>query len=90
MYSGKQLVKTYIYYCFTGAYVPVTMEGNIMVDEVLASCYASAHHDVAHLTMKPMQLLSEIMKWVFGDDIRFPVFVKTTREMGLLFLPDNY
>ena len=30
---------------FLGVFVPVTMEGNIMVDGVLAFCYASADHD---------------------------------------------
>ena len=27
------------------------MEGNIVVDEVLASCYASFDHSLAHFTM---------------------------------------
>ena len=31
-----------------GAYTPVTVEGNIAVDGVLASCYAFADHDLAH------------------------------------------
>ena len=28
-----------------GAYVPLTMEGKIVVEGVLASCYASIHHE---------------------------------------------
>ena len=43
---------------FSGAYVPLVPEGKIVVDGVLASCHASADHDVAHLIMVPMQRLS--------------------------------
>ena len=35
--------------------MPLTMEGNIIVDGVLASCYASFDHDLAHIAMAPMQ-----------------------------------
>ena len=66
------------------------MEGNIIVDDVLASCYASVDHDLAHSIMTPIQRLSEIMKWIFGDDAGFPVFVNNVREMGLFLLPDGH
>ena len=39
---------------FLGAYVPLTADGNIVVDQILASCYASFDHDLAHLMMMPM------------------------------------
>ena len=35
--------------CLLGAYVPLTEDGNILVDGVLASCYASFDHGLAHL-----------------------------------------
>ena len=42
--------------CVTsGAYVPLVNEGNIVVDGVLASCYGSFNHDVAHIIMAPMR-----------------------------------
>ena len=31
------------------------MEGNIIVDGVLASCYASVDHDLGHIAMVPMR-----------------------------------
>ena len=31
------------------------MEGNIIVDGVLASCYASSDHDLVHIIMVPIQ-----------------------------------
>ena len=70
-----------------GAYVPLVSEGKILVDGVLASCYADIHHDVAHFTMIPMQKLSAMMEWIFGDDAGFPVYVSTARKMGMLLLP---
>ena len=50
----SELQKQYI----LGTYVPLTEEGNIVVDGVLASCYASFDHDLAHITMAPIQLFS--------------------------------
>ena len=41
---------------------PLTKEGKIVVDGVLASCYADFHHDMAHLTMTPMHSLSAVME----------------------------
>ena len=75
---------------FTGAYVPLVMEGKIIVDEVLASCYADFHHDLAHLTMVPMQRFSVVMNWIFGEDAGFSVFVSTARGLGILLLPDAH
>ena len=72
-----------------GAYLPLVMEGNIMVDGVLASCYASVDHDLAHLIMTPMQKFSESMEWIFGEDAGLPVFVNTAMELGTLLLPDS-
>ena len=43
-----------IFIVFLGAFVPLTMKGNIVVDGVLASCYASFDHDLAHFVMTPM------------------------------------
>ena len=63
-----------------------------MVDEILASCYARdawyTDHDLAHLSMIPMQIFSEQMEWIFGDDHGFLVFVKMARDLGMLLAPD--
>ena len=72
-----------------GAYVPLTKEGNIIVDGVLTSCYADFHHDVAHLTMTPMQRLAEALEWVFGADAGFSNYVNIAREFGILLFPDG-
>ena len=39
---------------FLGAFVPLTIEGNIVVNGLLASCYASSDHDLAHTGMAPI------------------------------------
>ena len=72
---------------FSGAYVPVTKEGNIVVDGVLASCYANFDHDLAHFTMTPMQWFPEIMEWIFGEDTRYPVLIDMAIQLGRLMLP---
>ena len=76
---------------FLGAFAPLTMEGKVIVDGVLASCYADlVDHDVAHLTMIPMQRFTGLMNWVFGDDNGFPVFARTAKDMGILLLPELF
>ena len=57
---------------------------------VLASCYADIHHDLAHLTMSPMQRFSAVMEWVLGDDIGFAAYVSTARQLGMMLLPDGH
>ena len=49
-------------YHFLGAFVPLTKEGKVIVDGVLASCYAGFDHDLAHFLMSPMQPLSEVLE----------------------------
>ena len=73
-----------------GAYVPLTKEGNIIVDGVLTSCYADFHHDLAHLVMAPMQVFALALEWIFGDDTGFPIYVNIARELGILLLPDGH
>ena len=63
------------------------MEGKIIVDGVLTSCYADSNHDLAHLAMIPMQRFSEVLSWIFGEDTGFPVFVSTARLLGVILLP---
>ena len=53
---------------FSGAFVPLTLEGNVVVDGVLASCYAYVHHDVAHVGMKPLLWFPSIMDLLLGED----------------------
>ena len=47
---------------FPGAYVPLTFEGIIMVDGVLASCYPSVNHDLSQIGMTPMQWFPEVVE----------------------------
>ena len=44
------------------------MEGNIVVDGVLASCYAIVDHYIAQTVMKPIQWYPDVIELVFGND----------------------
>ena len=63
------------------------MEGNIIIDGVLASCYASFDHNLAHLGMLPIQLFPEITDWIFGRDNASPSYVNIVQELNnVMFL----
>ena len=70
-----------------GAFVPITKEGNIMVNGVLASCYASFDHDLAHTMITPMQWFPEIIEWMFGDENGSIGFAEVTKQLGRWILP---
>ena len=70
---------------FVGAYTPVTAEGNIIVDGVLASCYAHSHHDLVHISMTPIHWFPQMMEWIFGEENGLLGFVKVVVELkGIL------
>ena len=70
-----------------GVYVPLTREGNILVDGVLASCYASIDHDMAHITMTHIRWFPAIIQWIFGEDNGILTYAKTTEELAKWILP---
>ena len=74
-------------YIFLGAFVPVTMDGNIIVDGVLASCYPSLDHDLLHVVMTPLQWLPEVTKWTFGEDNGLHVYVKILADVAHWLVP---
>ena len=58
------------------------MEGNIIVDGVLVSCYSSADHDLAHFTMAPMRWFPKIIQWIFGEESGFQGYVRINECIG--------
>ena len=63
------------------------MEGKIVVDGILASCYASVNHDLAHLAMAPIKWFPGTVQWVFGEDDGFSAFAKITEYLRTSMLP---
>ena len=78
------------FFIFTGAFVPVTMEGNIMVDKVLASCYPSTDHDVLHIGMSPMRWFPMVTKWTFGEDNGLQAYVKILADLAQWLVPHGF
>ena len=60
----------------------MTMEGNIIVDGVLVSCYASVDNDSGHIGMTPLRWFPAIMDYVFGEDKGIQVYAKVVENMG--------
>ena len=72
---------------FLGVYVPLTMEGKMVVDGIWASCYAIVDHDLAQIAMKPIQWYPDIIDMVFGDENGVSVFVSVFQDFGRWVLP---
>ena len=75
------------YFFFLGTYIPLTLDGNIIVDGVLVSCYPAVDHDMIHLVMTPIQLFPEMIEWIFGDDKGLQAFVSILGHIGRPMLP---
>ena len=74
----------------SGAFRPITMEGTIIVDGVLASCYAhSPDHDLAHFAMAPLRWFPDIINWTFGENIEMPVYVEVVAYFGNMIIPQS-
>ena len=58
------------------------MGGNIMVDRILASCYPSTHHDLAHTGMSPIRWFPDMIKRIFGTEHGFQGYVKIAEGIG--------
>ena len=63
------------------------MEGNIVVNGVLASCYASLDHDLGHIGMTPLRWFPEIIRGIFGESKKFKEFAKFAEKVGKWVLP---
>ena len=78
-----------MYHFIPGAYVPITMEGNLVVDRVLASCYASCPHDLVHIVAAPIQWFPKVIKWLFGYDNGSLAYVSVALQLGSWLLADG-
>ena len=58
-----------------------------MVEGVLASCYASADHDLLHFGMTPLRWFPEITEWILGEDNGLQVYVKIAAHVTQLVTP---
>ena len=74
---------------FSGAFVPLTTEGNILVDGVLASCYASFNHDIQQAVMKPLLWFPNIMDLLLGEGKSMHGYVTILQHLGGMMSPDK-
>ena len=73
-----------------GAFTPVTMEGNVVVDGVLASCYVFDDHDLAHLLMTPIRWFPNILPLLLGNNNGMHGFISIAEDVGTWMLPREH
>ena len=61
-----------------------------MVDRVLASCYDSINHDVAHSLIKPFQWYPGLVKSIFGDGSELPAYVGILEDVNRWVVPQEF
>ena len=77
------------YFLIVGAFTPLTNEGNIVIDGMLAFCYAFSDHNLAHITVTPMLWFPEMIEWIFGMEKVSQGYVSILADLGGLLLPFN-
>lgn len=61
-----------------GIYAPLTREGNIVVNSVVASCYAMIkNHELAHAAFAPFRMYTYLTEWLFGLSTLTPTGERT-------------
>ena len=65
------------------------MEGNIVVDGVLVSCYGIVEHDLLQIVMKPIQWYPNVLELVLGDENGVSVYVNVAKTVGIWLLPQG-
>ena len=74
------------YYFFLGTFAPLTMEGNIVVDGILASCYAADDHDMAHFAVTSIAWIPSLIEGIFNVHNESPGYVKLVDDVSALWL----
>lgn len=73
-----------------GIYAPLTREGNIIVNSVVASCYAVINdHDMAHMSFAPVRWFSYLKEWLFGLTPEVPTVERTVESIKLNSGPNS-
>jgi len=95
--SMREVVGVDVVYTDAGYYAPLTMSGNIVVDDVICSCYAVTSHHLAHLAMAPLRVarylrlertVTSLLGVQSGSGIH--PYAALLRAVGNFFLPEMF
>ena len=63
------------------------MDGNTVVDGILASCYASVDYNLAHIGMLPLRWFPTMMELLFGKENDNALYLNFAKEFSRFLLP---
>ena len=67
----------------------MTMDGKILVDGVLASCYAFSDHDMAHIGMTPVRWFPRLIEMIFGKHNESPDYINVVDGLANIMFPSE-
>ena len=76
------------HFSISGAHVPLTIEGNIVVDGILASCYP-VHHDLTHIVMTPILWFPGTIQSIFGENNGYQTYVNIFEVVSMWVGPNE-
>ena len=59
----------------------------MIVNRIMASCYASFDHDLAHLAVTPVHWFPETINWIFDEVNGIFNYVTIIKNVGRYLLP---
>ena len=68
----------------------MTIEGTVVVNGVVASCYVFPDHNLAHTGMMPIRWYPKLMEWLFDVEDGFLGYVMVAENLGSWMLPFNF
>ena len=85
IFTDNNRIEIKVFVFSSGAYVPLTVDGNVVVDGVFASCSASVDPDLTQIGTTPIRYFPQITDWIFGENYSYTNIAQDLRNWVFAF-----